>query len=787
MFQNYLKIAWRTLYKNRLYTGINIAGLSLGMAACWLITLYVWNELTFDQFHQRVDSIFRVITRFKMTDSDDGLAVSSAEVGPQLQQTYPEVLKIVRFKSVPVATIRNGNTLTNEGDVYQVDKSVFDVFSYNLLSGSTTALDKPHSLVLTQQLAVKYFGTVDPIGKTLQLNKQPYTVTGVLQNLPANSDLKFNILLSWQDAPPTAEDVFDTSCFTYLLLSNKTQAASFQRKLAQFDQAQVAPRVKALGLGNDINIKHQVQPLAELHFVDGLFDDTPKGNRLYLVVFSIVAAFILLVACINYMNLYVVQATKRQKEVGIRKIMGAGKRQLVSQFLGEALLIMLISSILSLGVMSVVRPLFEQLTATPLSFPNWALIAGGLSVLAIVGILTGLYPAVFLSSAQPVTVLKGQAYGMGRQWTRRSLVVLQFTISVILIVGTLVVRQQTNYLRSKNPGFTKDQVLLVSVPPEESIRKKMRILKATLAQSSRIDAVSLGLSPIANEAKAGIIREKNGQRTEQLVFCAHIDEDYLNLLHIQLRAGRNFNPAISSDKQRAVLVNESFVNWMGWRMDQAVGHTVKTATSDSLNQQVIGVVRDYHFTSLHNPIEPIILYYQQGNPLHVLVRLKPSDVEVVQSAWSSLVPEYPFEAAFLDTSFDEQYQREEKGELLLKWFSALIILLSCLGVFGLVAFTAEQRTKEIGVRKVLGASVVQIITLLSKDFLVLVLIAVVVASPIAWYAMNWWLQRFAYKIAIDGWVFVWASLLAVGIALITVSFQSAKAALMNPVKSLRSE
>ncbi|MBC3785950.1 ABC transporter permease [Spirosoma utsteinense] len=785
MFQNYVKVAWRTLTKNRLYTGINITGLSVSMAACWLITLYVWNELTFDRFHERADSIYRVITRFKMTGSDDGLAVSSTDLGPRLQQTYPEVLKTVRFKAVSVATIRNNNVLTNEGDVYQVDKSVFDVFSYRLLFGSKTALDKPNSAVLTQQMAEKYFGAVDPTGRILHLNGHPYMVTSVLRNLPANTDLRFNILLSWQDGPATAEDVFDTSCFTYVLLNDQTRAGGFRRKLAQFDKAQVAPRIKALGY--DIKLEHQLQPLSELHFVEGLFDDTPKGSRLYLAIFSIVAVFILLVACINYMNLYVVQAIKRRKEVGIRKVMGAGKRQLLGQFLGEAFLIMLMSTVLSLGIIIGVRPLFEQLTAIPITMPTWSLVAGGLSVLGVVGLLTGLYPALFLSSAQPVVVLKGQSAGVGRQWTRKSLVILQFTISVILIVSTLIVRQQTGYLRSKDPGFTKDQVLVVNVPPEEAIRKKMQVLKTTLAQNSRIDAVSLGLNPITNEAKASVVREVGGQKTEQMVFSAHVDEAYLDLLHIKLKTGRNFNPALISDQKRAILVNESFVKWMGWRMNQAVGQTIRPSANDSLTIQVIGVVHDYHFASLHNRIEPMMLYYGTNNPLHVLIRLKPSNVELVRSVWESLIPEYPFEGTFLDTSFDKQYQLEAKAETLLSWFSALIILISCLGLFGLVSFTAEQRIKEIGIRKVLGATVGQLVALLARDFMKLVIIGIVIASPIAWYAMHQWLQRFAYRIDIGWWTFLLAGLLAIGIALITISFQAIKAALANPVKSLRTE
>lgn len=348
MLLNYLKIAFRNLIRNRLYSAINIVGLSVSMACCLLITLYVWNELTFDQFHKKADSIYRVVTRIKMAGSDDGLALSTYDIGPQLRQTYPEITETVRFKSLPVTTVKNGHELINEGDIYEADRSVFSVFSYRLLSGSQTALDKPNSAVLTQRMAKKYFGDRDAMGQILQINKQPYTVTGVLQNLPTNTDLKFSALLTWHDEPATAEDVVDPSCYTYLLFQNPAHATGFSKKLAHFDQTQVTPRVKALGY--DIKIEHQIQALTSLHFVDGLYDDTPKGDRTYLIIFAIVGAFILLVACINYVNIYVAQSINRLKEVGVRKVVGAGKGQLIGQFLGEAFLIVVLSGGLSLVV-----------------------------------------------------------------------------------------------------------------------------------------------------------------------------------------------------------------------------------------------------------------------------------------------------------------------------------------------------------------------------------------------------------------------------------------------------
>lgn len=787
MLLNYLKIALRTLLANRLYSGINIIGLSVSMACCLLITLYVWNELSYDRFHERADSIYRVITRLKTADSDDGLATSSYDLGPRLQQTYPEITKTVRFKSLLVATVRSGTKLVNEGDMYQADKSVFTVFSYRLLSGSYSALDKPNSIVLTQKLAKKYFGSSDPTGKTLKINNQVYLVTGVLQDLPVTTDLKFSALLTWTDAKPTAEDVFDTSCYTYLLVQDQVNPDAFSKKLAQFDQTQVTPRIKALGY--DFKVDHQLQALTQIHFIDGLFDDTPKGNRTYLTIFAVVAAFILLVACINYVNMYVAQSTRRQKEVGVRKVVGAGRSQLIGQFLGEALLIIAISAGLSLVVLSTIRPLFEQLTAIPLTFPGWPFVAAGVGMVGFVGLLAGLYPALFLSGNRSSLVLKGQSNPLSKQYVRKTLVVFQFTLSIALIVSTLVVSRQTDYLQSKDPGFTKEQVLVVNVPHDEPIRQKMRALKTALAKDSQIEAVSLGLNPITYDGKDNILKETAGQKAGRLVFFARIDDNYLNLLNIKLVAGQNFDSAIPSDKGREVIVNESFVKWMGWSQTNAVGRIIKPSGSDSDRpaRRVIGVVADYHFASLHNRIEPIMLYYQTDAPLNVLVRVKPANVSAVQSSWASLIPNYPFEANFLDMSFNQQYQREEKAKILLSWFSALIIFIACLGLFGLATFTTEQRTKEIGIRKVLGASVSSIVTLLSKDFLKLVLISIIVASPLAWYAMNQWLNDFAYKIDIEWWMFILAGLLAVGIALLTVSFQSIKAALMNPVKSLRSE
>ena len=788
MLKNYLKIACRNLLRNKTLSFINIVGLALGMVCSLLIGIYLWQEFSFDQYNERVDSIYRVTTRFKTADSDDGVATSGFDVGSRLQRTYPEIVNTVRFKPMPVATIQLGDEVVNQEDMYFADSSVFDVFSYRWVAGSRVALAVPNSVVLTEHLAQKYFGASEPLGKILRINDQTYTVTGVLGNLPANTDLKFSALLSWKDDPSTEEDVFDTSCYTYLLFQEPKNAENFGKKLANFDQNQIVPRVKALGY--DFQIEHQMQALTELHFVEGLYDDSPKGNRSYLAIFLVVAAFILLVAYINFVNLHTAQATQRRKEAGVRTVVGARKEQLIGQFMGEAWLVIGIGAGFSILLILIFRPLFEQFTGIPLAFPGWSFVAICLGIIGFASFIAGLYPALFLATKPTSFIIKTQSGTNGKQYVRKALVVVQFTISVVLIVSTLVITRQTDFLRSEDPGFSKEQVLVVGVPPEETIVQKMRALKASLAKDSRIEGVSLGLSPISEGGLLGVIKESGGQKSERFVKFAHVDENYLDLLKIKLIAGQNLDASSNSEKEQVVIVNESFVKWMGWPQDKVVGHVIPlVAPPDEVLpiQRVAGVVADYHFTSLHQRVEPLMLYYSIDRPLNVLVRVKPERLPVVKSIWKNLIPDYPFEAQFLDVAFDQQYQREEKAKMLLSWLTGLIILIACLGLFGLAALTAEQRTREIGIRKVLGASVSGIVALLSKDFLKLVVIAILIATPIAWYATDLWLQGFAYRIDIGWGVFVLAGLLAVGIALFTVSFQSVKAAVRNPVESLRSE
>jgi putative ABC transport system permease protein len=789
MLRNYFKIAFRNLRTQRVYALLNVVGLAVGMASFLLIASYVWHELHYDRFHANADRIYRVVTRVKASGSDDGIARAGIEVGPLLKQTYPEVEESVRLKPT-VATLRLGKELVNEKNVYFADPSVLTVFSHPLLLGNTAALDQPNRVVLTKTLAEKYFPARNPLGKTLPLNGEAYVVTGVVADVPSNSDLPFTALLSWRATEAEREDWLE-ACYTYLLFGDARQAAGFDKKLAQFARSYFGAKIKALG-AFDFSVHNEIQPLTAVHLLEDpdyetLDEDTPKGNRTSLLVFAAIAGLLLLVACINYVNLYVAQSLQRQKEVGVRKTLGAGKTQLAAQFMAESALVMTLSLGLAVALVYAASPVFQQFTEkSGVAFVRWSgeFVAAGLGLLVVVGLLTSSYPALYLARFDPVRVLKGPVGGSGKNLLRQSLVVVQFSIAIALTAGTFLIWQQMAFLRTQNPGFRREQVLVVHVPDEDGVRQKMTTFKRQLLADSRIGGVSTGHVPVNLEFKASFVKETNGQKTNLFINTALIDETYLDVLGLRLAAGRNFTGA--ADREHRVLINEAFVRWMGWE-GNPVGRKINPSSSDSLTARVIGVVKNFHYQSLHHAIEPLLLYYGGDRPVSLLVRVKPENLGVVRQAWAALVPDRPFEYTFLDDSYHRQYRQEEKLGTLIGWFSGLTIFIACLGLFGLVTFTAERRTKEIGIRKVLGASVAGIVALLSGDFLKLVFIAIAVASPLAWWAVNRWLQNFAYKIDVGWWVFALAGLLAVGISLLTVSFQSLKAALMNPVKSLRNE
>lgn len=785
MFQNYLSIAFRSLIKNKSYAAINMVGLATSMAVSLLIGAYVWHETHYDHFHRNAGLIYRVITRVKASGSEDGIGKTGIEIGPLLKQTYPDVREMVRLKPVP-ATVRNGRELVAEKEFFQADPAVFTVFSYPMLAGDASALTRPNCIVLTQSVARNYFRSANPLGKTMQVNGEPYVVTGILADVPSNADLSFTALLSWRTNPAEQADWLDMNCYTYLLFGNDQQAAGFGRKLTQFAHTYFDTKINALG-AFDFAVKNELQPLVGLHFAEMLNGDNPKGNRTALMVLGCIAVLLLLVACINYVNLYIAQSIHRQKEAGVRKVLGAGKGQLARQFMVESALMMVLSAGLAFGLAQALTPAFRRFTekaGVALTGWGWPLAVGVIGILLVVGLLTSSYPAFYLARFNPTQVIKQTSVRLNKSVLGQGLVVAQFSIAIALMAGTLLMQKQVTYLRTANPGFNREQLLVVQVPDEDGIRRKMPTLRRTLAADSRIEAVTTGQSPVNMSFKASFVKETpEGQKINLFINTLLIDEAYLSALKLNLVAGKNFTgPA---DREHHVLVNEAFVKWMGWT--EAVGRKINPSANDSLTARVIGVVRDFHYQSLHHAIEPVLMYYGGDSPIALLVRVKPTHIDVVRRAWNVLVPDRPFTYTFLNDSYGQQYRQEEKLTTLIGWLSALTIFVACLGLFGLAHFLAQQRTKEIGVRKVLGASVASLVALLSKDFLKLVLMAIGIATPLAWYFVRQWLANFAYRISIDGWLFVLAGASALIITLLTISFQSIKAALVNPVKSLRSE
>ncbi|UHG92173.1 ABC transporter permease [Spirosoma oryzicola] len=807
MLQNYIKIAWRNLVRNRVFSAINIIGLSLGIATCLLISLFVLDELSYDRYNEKADRMVRVIFR----GSSAGGKMNEAHVMPPTAQTlkadYPEVQEATRIRlgGTPVVTV---DTKTfRDAAVAFTDSNFFQVFTLPLLEGSAkTALVRPNTAVITKAMARNYFGNEDPVGKVITMKSwnASYQITGVVEQVPVNSHFHFDLFLSMASLPEAKSSSWVTSeFFTYLVLPSGYDYRKLEVKLPQVVEKYVGPQLQqSMGMslaqfrqkGNDIGL--YLQPLTDIHLhSDFAYDLSASGNIQYVYIFGAIALFMLLIACINFMNLSTAGASKRAKEVGIRKVLGSMQQSLTNQFLVESLLLTAIALLLAVGVVYLALPAFNELSGKALTLnfltTGWllpALLFFGL----LVGILAGSYPAFFLASFRPVAVLKGSLFkGNSKSiGVRSGLVVFQFFVSIILMVGTTVVYRQLDYIQNKKLGYSKDQVLVMT--ETSLLGKNEAVFRDQIARDSRVVNVSTsGYLPAgpSNNNNFFVYPEAN---STQLVKTLRYDVDYeyIPTLGMELAAGRNFSKAYGTDST-GVILNETAAKTLGWA-NKALGRTITHADNQghTTSLRVIGVVKDFHFKSLHEPISPLVMTLGQTGGT-VIAKVKTKDITgllaSLKTQWNQLTTDAPFTYAFLDERFNDTYRAEQKIGQILGLFAGLTIFVACLGLFGLATFTAEQRTKEIGVRKVLGASVMGIIALLSKDFLKLVAIALVAAIPVSWYLMDRWLQDFAYKISIDGWTFALAGALSVGIALLTVSSQSIKAALVNPVRSLRSE
>ncbi|WP_020606313.1 ABC transporter permease [Spirosoma spitsbergense] len=796
MLTNYLKIAFRNLWKNRLFSSLNIVGMGIGMTAVALMGLYIAHELSYDRFHANADRIVRVVQYATWPGGNLQLAPTSAPFAAALKSDYPEVEKTVRFSTEGGGIITYRDKKIEAGDIFFTDNTVFDVFTFPFLYGSpTTALARPESIVLTETLAEKLFGDArKAVGQPIEFsNHFVNRVTGVIADVPANSHLQFSALRS---LPANYTDGWQNfNLYTYLLLSKGSTPKTLEGKLTGFYAKYLEKETKG-----GMDYRMELQPLTSIHLHSHLdYEIGPNGDAKTVAVFAIIAALVLFMAGINYVNLYIARSVTRTREVGVRKAIGSRRGQLIGQFMTESLLMALFAGVLATLLANGLLPWFNELAGRSLSLTQYGpIVTVGLAVLfvGLLGVGSGLYPALVLSGFRPVVALKGQLGNqLGKVRFRQSLVVFQFAAAVALIACSAMIYRQMNYVQQENLGFNKEQVLTFHLNNNES-RQQVNALKDELNKSPFIEATSAATNPIGNNniGSNGLFFEQDGvmSTATQVVQQFSVDADFLSTMQIKLLRGRNFSEAFPTDSTSAVLVNEALVKKMGWQ--DPIGKRVKyfVGKDETAEARVIGVVADFHTYSLQHKIEPLVI--QMPAPLekdNLYVRIRPEKTTEALATISQVY--HKFDAAdtptfhFLDENFSQQYQAEQKQGYILLSFTILAVLIACLGLFGLAAFAAEARTKEIGIRKVLGASIGSVVTLLSKDFLKLVGIAIIIGLPLAWYLTGQWLQNFAYHVDIAWWVFAGAGLLAIGIALLTVSFQSIKAALMNPVKSLRSE
>jgi putative ABC transport system permease protein len=809
MIRNYLKIAWRNLSKNKTYSIINIAGLAIGLSCFLLIVLYVMDELNFDRYNDKAGRIFRVNSDISFGGADLHLPVASDMMGQLLKKDYPEVEEYTRiYASGGSKLIKKNNEFINEGAVAHVDSTFFNVFTLPAIKGDTkTALNEPNTVVISRSAALKYFGSADVLGKTIETNdndKTLYKITAVIKDIPENSHFHFDFLFSMKNADYKWGQITSHNFYTYLLLKEGTDYKAFEKHFSKYIADYVMPAAKQYMHINSMeefkkagnNLEYTLMPLTKIHlYSDRSFELSPGGNIKYVYIFSAVALFILIIACINFMNLTTARSANRAREVGIRKVLGTERKELIIQFLFESVVMVTVSIIIAIGINYFVLPAFNAVSGKKMSFeslfsPDILPILIALPIL--VGLLAGSYPAFFLSSFRPIEVLKGKLkLGSKSGGLRSALVVFQFAASVILIISTIVVYRQLNYIQNKKLGFNKDQVLILD--GTYALGKNLDAFKNEVLQMPGVlsGTVSAYL-PVSNSSrsdntysKEAVMDAKSGIDMQTW----RIDYDYIKTMGMEMALGRNFSKEFGSDSN-AVIINETTAAFLDYK--DPVGHQLYTFDRDNktIPFTIIGVVKNFNFESLHKDIGPLCFRLGQSTystSFKVNAAGINSLIPKIQSNWKALAPGMPFSYRFLDDSFTEMYNNEQRVGKLALLFSVLAILIACLGLFGLATFIAEQRTKEIGIRKVLGSSVSRVVFLLSANFLKLVLIAFLFAAPAAWWFMHKWLQDFAYRINIDWWIFIAAGVIALLIALLTVSFQAVRAAIANPVKSLRTE
>jgi len=797
MFKNLLLVALRNLRKDKWYSLINIIGLTIGTTFSLFLVFYITDELSFDRHQKNADRIFRINSYIHEQDKNTDWTYSQLPLGPQLKKDYPEVEEMVRFISRERTLFKNGENNFYETKVYYADSTVFKIFAHKFIEGNAkTALHAPFDIVLTKSLAEKYFGKhTSAVGKTLRTVYDTYTITGVIEDLPKNSHFRYEMLISLStflrqnsgNGPPNWGSFF---AYTYILLKSGVNSNNFNKKLDNVYHKFVEPIFKQF----NVTMRYEIQNITNIHLHSNLqYEPEELGSMSYIWIFSAVAFFMLVIACINYMNLTTARSARRAKEIGIRKVTGSTRRQLVSQFLSESLVTAFVSVLLSVLLMFILLHVFNTLSGKEFTLGtllrpfNLLLLLG---VILFTGLLGGSYPALYLSGFKPVSILKGTlSKASGNINLRRTLVVLQFSISMVMLICTWIVYSQLSYLRKKDLGFDKNQIMTVTINTGEDERGKIFAMNNEYRELPGIKEVGAANSyPGAPNTNLNLFTvQTDSGYVDKAVECYAIDEHFFKTLTIKTIKGRNFSSL--ADTLHSIVVNEAMVKHFGWA--EPIGKRVKFPGDTSGNYlEVVGVFKDFNQKSLYNPIAPLLMFYRpNGN----IIQLKmtgsgiPSTIAKVESIWKKYFPQLPFEYKFLDQDFNSQYVADQKRGKIFAAFSILTIIITCLGLLGLTAFTTQQKQKEISIRRVMGASIMQVVSLTTKNYLWLSLISAFIAFPIAWYFMNNWLKIFPYNTGLSLLPFIISAIVIVITASATAIFYSTKAALTNPAKNLRTE
>ena len=810
MFKNYLKVALRNLWKNKVFSAINIMGLSAGLAVCLLIVLYVKDESGYDKYYAQSENIYRLDADIFFNGTQFTSAVAPAPLAPTLKKDYPQIVQYTRTRNFGDIMVKKDNQNIQNHNAVFADSTFFQVFSLPMISGNPlTALNEPHSIVIDETTAKKYFNSTNVLGKTLYVdNSTNCKITGVIKDVPLQSHFHFSFIRPIQDTYHSDQDDWLSNNYaSYVLVRPGVTQAVLQEKVNATIDHYLSKQLEQVLHTNAGDLKkggnhfiYPVMALTDIHLHSNKsYEFEVNGNVAYVYIFSVIAIFILLIACVNFMNLSTARSANRAKEVGIRKVAGSLRSNLITQFLTESVLMSFLSLFIALGIAALLLPLFNQLAGKQMSVVtlfSTRLLPLMVVLIIVVGCIAGSYPAFYLSSFQPSQVLKGSiAKGFRNSWLRSGLVVFQFFISITLIIGTIVIYNQLRYIRSREIGYNRNQVLVIN--NTDALDNKIKTFRQEMTKISGVESAA-----VAGSLPTDISHNQNGWFRDPLLDAKQVtimtdfyaDQHYIPTLGMRMASGRNFSQDFPTDTT-AVIINETAAKLLGFKnpLNQKLYRPNGYASNGNFTSKefhVIGVMKDFNFSSMHDKVGPLILELGEDYgriAMRIDTRNIPVLISQVQNKWNNMAPGQPFSYTFLDADFNKIYNAEQRTGKLFISFAIFAIFIACLGLFGLVTYAAEQRIKEIGIRKVLGASVQEIVAMISKDFVTLVLIAFLIAFPVAWWMMNKWLQGFAYRINISWWVFVLAGLLTIAIALVTVSFQAIKAAIANPVTSLRSE